>query len=107
MDTHMYRRDVHSSQTAYLAHHQGTPCLLLLRAYRKLLIIRYRFHCCCTSRRGGLIRAARQSAEERRHWLNTPHGHSGTREKPRKRKKAQDIAYLVKQAINGKQLPLV
>ena len=57
---------------------------------------------------GGLTRAERQTAEERSalaryaaraRWH--PHEAQAAKEK------AQEITYLIKQALNGKQLPLV
>jgi hypothetical protein len=62
-----------------------------------------------TGRRGGLKRAERQSAEERsalaKHAART---RWHPREAQAAREKAQEITYLIKQALkDGKQLPLV
>jgi hypothetical protein len=62
-----------------------------------------------TGRRGGLKRAERQSAEERsalaRHAARS---RWHPRETQAARERAQEITYLIKQALNdGKQLPLV
>ena len=62
-----------------------------------------------TGRRGGLKRAERQSAEERsalaRHAARS---RWHPREAQAAREKAQEITYLVTQALkNGKQLPLI
>ncbi len=62
-----------------------------------------------TGRRGGLIRAERQSAEERsalaRHAAKA---RWHPREAQAAREKAQEITYLIKQALkDGRQLPLI
>jgi hypothetical protein len=61
-----------------------------------------------TGRQGGLKRAERQSAEERsalaRHAARS---RWHPREAQAAREKAQEITYLIKQALNGKQRPLV
>jgi hypothetical protein len=61
-----------------------------------------------TGRRGGLKRAERQTAEERsalaRHAARS---RWHPREAQAAREKAQEITYLVTQALKGKQLPLV
>jgi hypothetical protein len=62
-----------------------------------------------TGRRGGLTRAARQSAEERRALAKHA---AWSRWHPEKaqaaREKAQEITYLIKQALkDGKQLPFL
>jgi hypothetical protein len=51
-----------------------------------------------TGKRGGLKRAEQQSAEERS---------ALARYAARARWHPQELAYLIKQALNGKQLPLV
>jgi len=61
-----------------------------------------------TGRQGGLKRAARQSAEERSalaRYAAKARWHP--REAQAIRERAQEITNLVKQALNGKQLPLV
>ena len=61
-----------------------------------------------TGRRGGLKRAERQSAEERsalaRHAARS---RWHPREAQAAKEKAQEITYLITQALKGKQLPLV
>jgi hypothetical protein len=62
-----------------------------------------------TGRRGGLTRAARQSAEERsalaRHAARS---RWHPQETQAAREKAQEITYLIKQALkDGRQLPLI
>lgn len=62
-----------------------------------------------TGRRGGLTRAARQTAEERsalaRHAARSRWHPS---EAQAVKEKAQEITYLIKQALkDGKQLPLI
>ena len=62
-----------------------------------------------TGRQGGLTRAERQSAEERsalaRHAARS---RWHPREAQAAREKAQEITYLIKQALkDGKQLPLI
>ena len=62
-----------------------------------------------TGRRGGLTRAERQSAEERsalaRHAARS---RWHPQETQAAREKAQEITYLIKQALkDGKQLPLI
>ncbi len=62
-----------------------------------------------TGRRGGLTRAERQSAEERsalaRHAARS---RWHPREAQAERERAQEITYLIKQALkDGRQLPLV
>ena len=61
-----------------------------------------------TGRRGGLKRAERQSAEERSALArHAARARWHPREAQAAKEKAQEIAYLVTQALKGKQLPLV
>ena len=62
-----------------------------------------------TGRQGGLTRAARQSAEERRALArHAARSRWHPREAQVAREKAQEITYLIKQALkDGKQLPLI
>ena len=61
-----------------------------------------------TGRRGGLKRAERQSAEERRALArHAARSRWHPREAQAAKEKAQEITYLVTQALKGKQLPLV
>lgn len=62
-----------------------------------------------TGRRGGLARAARQSAEERRALArHAARSRWHPREAQEIRERAQEITNLVKQALkDGRQLPLV
>ena len=61
-----------------------------------------------TGRQGGLKRAERQSAEERRALArHAARSRWHPREAQAAKEKAQEITYLIKQALNGKQLPLV
>ncbi len=61
-----------------------------------------------TGRRGGLKRAARQSAEERRALAKyAARARWHPREAQAEKEKAQEITYLVTQILKGKQLPLI
>ncbi len=62
-----------------------------------------------TGRRGGLKRAERQSAEERRALARyAARARWHPREAQAAREKAQEITYLIKQALkDGRQLPLI
>ena len=62
-----------------------------------------------TGRRGGLKRAERQSAEERRELAKyAAQSRWHPQEAQAAREKAQEITYLIKQALkDGGQLPLV
>ncbi len=62
-----------------------------------------------TGRQGGLTRAVRQSAEERRALARyAARARWHPQEAQAEREKAQEIAYLIQQALkDGRQLPLV
>jgi hypothetical protein len=61
-----------------------------------------------TGRRGGLKRAERQSAEERSALARyAARARWHPQETQAAKEKAQEITYLIKQALNGKQLPLI
>jgi hypothetical protein len=65
-------------------------------------------HAAALGQRGGQIRAERLTAEQR----STISRHAARarwhpREAQAAKEKAQEITYLIKQALNGKQLPLV
>jgi hypothetical protein len=61
-----------------------------------------------TGKRGGLKRAEQQSAEERSALARyAARARWHPQEAQAAKEKAQELAYLIKQALNGKQLPLV